>query len=139
MKPNRWALCIFAVSSLLLAAPQARAAPEALPPDWGPQRVPEQYVATAQMVSRFAAQMLYSSGRDSQAGEELLAQDREGAEASLRGLLAELPPSDRFRFMVAFTMYWLGFDATSSRNVMLEYCPPGNKPGYWGARSTGFR
>lgn len=130
MTANRRALCIFAVTSLLLAAPHTFAAPEALPPDWGPQRVPEQHAATAQMVNRFVARMSYSSGRDPQAEEEVLAQGRERAQADLRGLLQELPSSDRFRFMVAFTMYWMGFDPQSSRAVMLEYCPPDSKPGY---------
>lgn len=130
MNANRWALCIFAVTSLLLAAPQARAAPEALPAEWGPERVSEQLAPTARMVGRFAARMLYSSGCDPGAEQGILAQGREGVEASLRGLLRELPSSDRFRFMVAFTMYWLEVDQASSRDVMLEYCPPDGKPAY---------
>ena len=103
---------------------------EALRPDWGPKRVSQRFAGTAQVVHRFVSRMSYSSGRDPEAERELLAQGRTRAQADLRALLRELPPSDRFRFMVAFTMYWMGLDPQSSRAVMLEYCPPGNKPGY---------
>jgi hypothetical protein len=82
------------------------------------------------MVHRFVARTADANGRDVHADRELLAQGRERARASLRGLLRDLSSSDRFRFMVAFTMYCLGFDLRSGRAVMLEYCPPGNKPGY---------
>jgi hypothetical protein len=103
---------------------------EALRPDWGPKRVSQRFAGTAQVVHRFVSRMSYSSGRDPEAERELLAQGRTRAQTDLRALLRELPPSDRFRFMVAFTMYWMGLDPQSSRAVMLEYCPPGNKPGY---------
>jgi hypothetical protein len=132
-KLPRWALCAIGIGVALVLLWETSvlgAAPEALRPDWGPKRVSSRFARTAQMVHRFVARMSYTSGRDPGGERELLALGRTRAKADLRGLLRELPPSDRFRFMVAFTMYWMGFDAQSSRAVMLEYCPPGNKPGY---------
>lgn len=110
---------------------EARSAhPETLRPDWGPTDVPARSAQAAAMVHRFVARMSYSSGRYEEAEQELVEQLGSGGETALRNLLRDVPSTDRFRFMVAFAMYWLGFDLDSSRTVMLEYCPPGNKPGY---------
>jgi len=114
----------------IFLSPAVGESPEALNPDWGPQSVSTRYAPTAHLVHSFVTGISYNSGRYPEGEKALLAQGRTRAQQDLRGLLRELPDTDRFRFMVAFTMYWLGFDVSASREVMLEYCPPQKKPGY---------
>ncbi|GEM_PF-3512785 len=127
------AMCVLAAGTAAATTGTGGAtspASEVLRRDWAPTRVPGRSERTAEMVYRFVARMSYTDGRDQEAGTELAQQLGSDGETALRDLLSELPSTDRFRFMVAFSMYWLGLGLDSSRTVMLEYCPPGSRPGY---------
>ncbi len=63
-------------------------------------------------------------------GKEILAPGRKQASAALLGLLRTLPPSDPFRFQVAYTLAILNLEYRSSRAVLLEYCRPGKETGF---------